>query len=77
METKKSELFDELSVDETLEIDGGAFPLICLLLPGIIRAIYSIGIGGGIVRPLYGIDVGGGGGGGGIITPMYGINVGS
>ena len=31
MEAKISEQFDDLSVDETLEIDGGAFPSITKL----------------------------------------------
>ena len=71
METKKSDLFTELSVDETLEIDGGFFPITNPWLPGLVRAIYSVGIGGGtIIRPMYGIDLGGGG----ISYPLYGIN---
>ena len=46
METKMSQLFDDLSVDETLEIDGGTFPLIDLKLPApnIYRILYGINI---------------------------------
>jgi len=52
MENKLSKLFEELSADESLEIDAGAFASVSAAVnPGFILC-YGIGIGIGIINTI-------------------------